>query len=123
VAITFTYDVDGILNCKTKIVSTGKEAMLVVDKSAQRMSDGEKGEAKERLEGEWKGEKKQATGDGRPATGNDEAIIVAAKAKLDSVDAMNKAKLEKLVGEFEKGDAATRAKIDRELTNLLFELD
>ena len=26
VAITFTYDVNGILNCKTKIVSTGKEA-------------------------------------------------------------------------------------------------
>src|SRR4029079_9339557 len=88
VAITFTYDVNGILNCKTKIVSTGKEAMLVVDKSAQRMSDGEKGKAKERRDGEWRGEKKQATGDRQPATGNgdDAAIVVAAKAKMASVD-------------------------------------
>ena len=66
VAITFTYDVNGILNCKTKIVSTGKEAMLVVDKSGQRMSEGEKGKAKERLEGEWKGDK-PAGGATRPA--------------------------------------------------------
>ena len=114
VAITFTYDVNGILNCKTKIVSTGKEAMLVVDKSGQRMSEGEKDKAKERLDGEWKGEK--------PAS--DGAILVAARAKMDSVDATNKAKIEKLVGEFEgAGDAATRARLDRELTQLLFELD
>src|SRR6185312_8094701 len=76
VAITFTYDVNGILNCKTKIVSTGKEAMLVVDKSAQRMSEGDKGRAKERLDGEWKGEPKPAGGamggagpSGAPSTG------------------------------------------------------
>jgi len=34
------------------------------------MSEGEKGKAKERLDGEWKGEPKQATGDRRQATGN-----------------------------------------------------
>src|SRR4051794_24839709 len=69
VAITFTYDVNGILNVKTKIVSTGKEAALCVDKSAQRMSDGEKGAAKERLDGEWKGEKPAAgMGATAPAT-------------------------------------------------------
>ena len=55
VAITFTYDVNGILNCKTKIVSTGKEAMLVVDKSAQRMSRGREGQGqrapRRRMEG------------------------------------------------------------------------
>ena len=124
VAITFTYDVNGILNCKTKIVSTGKEAMLVVDKSAQRMSEGEKGKAKERLDGEWKGEKPAApSGGGMGAAQSNDAIVVAAKAKMASVDAANKVKLEKLVGEFERGDAATRAKIDRELTQLLFELD
>ncbi|HWE26445.1 MAG TPA: Hsp70 family protein, partial [Polyangia bacterium] len=110
VAITFTYDVNGILNCKTKIVSTGKEALLVVDKSAQRMSQSDKGKAKERLETEWNPK-------------SDDAIVVAAKAKMASVDENNRVKLERLVGEFERGDAATRAKIDRELTQLLFELD
>ena len=43
---------------------------------------------------------------------------------MASVDAANKVKLEKLVGEFEarrRGDA--RARLDRELTQLLFELD
>jgi molecular chaperone DnaK len=123
VAITFTYDVNGILNVKTKIVSTGKEAVLVVDKSAQRMSDTDKGKAKERIDGEWKGEKEQqATGDRRPATGDDQ-IIVATKAKMANVDAGNRAKLEKLIAEYTIADAASRAKIDRELTNLLFELD
>jgi len=142
VAITFTYDVNGILNCKTKIVSTGKEAMLVVDKSAQRMSEGDKGRVKERLDGEWKGEPKPAGGamggagpSGAPSTGapssgapsagaSAAAIVVAARAKLGSVDASNKAKIEKLVGELEgASDAATRARVDRELTQLLFELD
>jgi molecular chaperone DnaK len=121
VAITFTYDVNGILNVKTKIVSTGKEAALVVDKSAQRMSDADKGKAKERLDGEWK-EKEQATGNRQPATGNDQ-IVVAARAKLASVDEVNKAKLEKLIADYAAADAANRARIDRELTNLLFELD
>ena len=71
VAITFTYDVNGILNCKTKIVSTGKEALLVVDKSAQRMSEGDKGRARERLDGEWKGEPRGAGAGAAPpaATG------------------------------------------------------
>src|SRR4051812_11486864 len=42
VAIGFTYDVNGILQVKTKIVSTGKEAVLTVDKSAQRMSESDR---------------------------------------------------------------------------------
>src|SRR3954447_16096821 len=87
VAITFTYDVNGILNCKTKIVSTGKEAMLVVDKSAQRMSEGDKHKPKERHDGEWKGDK-PATGGGvgAAATPSSDAIVVAARAKMASVD-------------------------------------
>ncbi len=127
VAITFTYDVNGILNVKTKIVSTGKEAMLVVDKSAQRMSDSDKGKARERIAGEWKGEPAAAAaapvGGGAAPGKSDEAIIVAAKAKLASVDGANKVKLEKLVADYAAADAANRARIDRELTNLLFELD
>jgi hypothetical protein len=98
--------------------------MLVVDKSGQRMSEGEKGKAKERLEGEWKGDKPSAVSPQPSAGKADAAIVVAARAKLDSVDASNKAKIEKLVAEFEAtSDAATRARVDRELTQLLFELD
>src|SRR5262249_15893245 len=50
VEITFTYDINGILNVKTRVTSTGKEATLMVDKSAQRMSPLERDEAKARLE-------------------------------------------------------------------------
>jgi molecular chaperone DnaK len=114
VAITFTYDVNGILNVKTKIVSTGKEAHLVVDKSGQRMSGPERAAAKERLEGEWKG---APTGDG-------EKLVAAARAKLAGVEGAQRVKLEELVGQLERaGDAATRQRLDRELTQLLFELD
>ncbi|MDB4970977.1 MAG: dnaK10 [Myxococcales bacterium] len=123
VAITFTYDVNGILNVKTKIVSTGKEAALCVDKSAQRMSDGEKGAAKERLDGEWK---KPTADSAQPgdATG---PLVAAAMAKLPSVNGTNKARLEELVGRLKsasaRGDASESARLDGELTNLLFELD
>src|SRR5207253_2271796 len=52
-AITFTYDINGILNVTTRIVSTGKEAMLVVDRSSQRLSDSARAAARERLSREW----------------------------------------------------------------------
>ena len=104
VAITFTYDVNGILNCKTKIVSTGKEALLVVDKSAQRMSEGEKGKAKERLDSEW--QKPSAVSPQTSAPEQSSAIVVAARAKLQSVDAGNKIKIESLVTQLERASAS-----------------
>jgi len=54
---------------------------------------------------------------------NDNAMATEKTAEGIRKFAADVVKLEKLVGEFEKGDAATRAKIDRELTQLLFELD
>jgi len=125
VAITFTYDVNGILNVKTKIVSTGKEALLVVDKSAQRMSDGERAAAKKRLESEWK-----STVDGPQSTVQSESskqLLAAAMAKMAAVDGTQRAKLEELVGKLQsamaRGDAGETARVDGELTNFLFELD
>ena len=53
VAVTFTYDVNGILHVKTKVVSTGKEAVLRVERSAQRMTPPERAAAKARLDQEW----------------------------------------------------------------------
>src|SRR5579871_5110602 len=40
--VTFTYDVNGILQVRTKVLSTGKEASLTIEKTAQRMSDEER---------------------------------------------------------------------------------
>ena len=64
VAIGFTYDVNGILQVSTKIVSTGKEARLQVDKTGQRMSKKERQEAQKRLEKDWKvGKEDESTAD------------------------------------------------------------
>jgi molecular chaperone DnaK len=156
VAITFTYDVNGILAVKTKIVSTGKEAELKIEKSAQRMSDAEKEKAKARLEREWDGPPPKDGGAGGPVSvappagmgvppvrpaaaaaapaggaasvdANVGALLSAAEAKLASVDAGKKAKLQDLIGRMRaasaRGDRAETQKLDGELTNFLFELE
>jgi molecular chaperone DnaK len=51
--VTFTYDVNGILQVRTKVLSTGKEAMLVIEKSANRMSEPERVAARQRIDKEW----------------------------------------------------------------------
>ncbi len=68
VAITFTYDVNGILKVTTKIVSTGKEASIMVDRSPTRLSGDERAAAKERLDREWPAREDGATS-GAPAAG------------------------------------------------------
>jgi molecular chaperone DnaK len=153
VAITFTYDVNGILAVKTKIVSTGKEASLTVDKSGQRMSSRDREAAKERIEREWeapaaKPEMPAATaaavaGTSAPAApasaatesaaaplaseGGAKALVAAATARLPSLPVADRAKLEDLIGRLKaavaRGDRAESARLDGELTNFLFELD
>jgi molecular chaperone DnaK len=117
VAITFTYDVNGILNVKTKIVSTGKEALLTVDKSGQRMSAAERASARGRLEREWRG----------PDASKSEALLAAAARKLPSLDGASRARVEALAVDLAaaliRSDDAESARLDRELTQLLFELD
>ncbi|MFI5289498.1 MAG: Hsp70 family protein [Polyangia bacterium] len=141
VAITFTYDVNGILNVKTKIVSTGKEAALTVDKSGQRMSEKERSAARERLEREWGEEPApkaaamggMASGGAQPEAVNGSAqvpnnpLLAAAQEKLGTLDASNRQKLEALMGRLRvassAGDPKEAARLDQELTNFLFELD
>jgi molecular chaperone DnaK len=141
VAITFTYDVNGILNVKTKIVSTGKEAALTVDKSGQRMSEKERSAARERLEREWGEEPApkaaamggMASGGAQPEAVNGSAqvpnnpLLAAAQEKLGALDASNRQKLEALMGRLRAassaGDPKEAARLDQELTNFLFELD
>src|SRR5262249_11336954 len=51
--VTFTYDVNGILQVRTNVLSTGKEATLVIEKSANRMSEPERNAARQRIDKEW----------------------------------------------------------------------
>ncbi|HEX4458908.1 MAG TPA: S16 family serine protease, partial [Polyangia bacterium] len=53
VAITFMYDLNGILNVRTKIVSTGKEAQLVVARPGESARAMTHAIARQRLEREW----------------------------------------------------------------------
>ena len=140
VAITFTYDINGILHVKTKIVSTGKEATLKVEKTGSRMNDDQREAAKERLEKEWGGSggmgaaqpslaAKPSSPSAPASTGPapTSAMLTAAKAKLGSVSGENKERLAELVSRLEaalsKKDAAEVARLDAQLTDLLFDLE
>ena len=144
VAITFTYDVNGILSVKTKITSTGKEAELRIEKSAQRMTDKDRQAARARLDKEWDDEApKPSSGMGAaasasataPAGGaasasgdaNVTALLSAAQAKLTGLDAGKRARLEDLMGKLRsasaRGDRGETSRLDQELTNFLFDLD
>jgi len=128
VAVTFTYDVNGILNVKTKIVSTGKEALLVVDKSAQRMSPKEREEARARLDREW-----APPGAPEPAAAGEpelpesvRPLVKAAEAKLAALGDKDRARVQELVGRLKaaarRGDSPETNRLDAELTELLFDL-
>ncbi|HZF51807.1 MAG TPA: Hsp70 family protein [Polyangiaceae bacterium] len=136
VKVTFTYDINGILKVTTKVVSTGKEATMLVDKSPNRMSDADREAAKGRLEREWG----SAAGEGEAAVPGASAaakgaalqddraeLIAAARKKRSSVKGDVAARLADLADRLEtavrEGDATVAAKLDTELTDLLFELD
>ncbi len=143
VKVTFTYDINGILKVTTKVVSTGKEATMLVDKSPNRMSDADREAAKGRLEREWGSAAGvgEAAAPGAPAAAaaaaattkgaalrDDRAeLIAAARKKRASVKGDAAARLADLADRLETavraGDAALAAKLDTELTDLLFELD
>ncbi|MEZ4299856.1 MAG: Hsp70 family protein, partial [Polyangiaceae bacterium] len=53
VAITFSYDINGILQVTTKVLSTGKEATIRIDKTPERMTQEERTTAAARLAQEW----------------------------------------------------------------------
>ncbi len=132
VAVTFTYDINGILEVKTKIVSTGKEASMTVDKSPSRMSSTDRTAARERLDREMSGAPAAGTGAARasasPAASADgAALLTAARAKLAGLRGREALKLTDLITALEKasasGDTESAARLDTELTELLFELD
>src|SRR6185295_7361550 len=134
VAVTFTYDVNGILNVKTKVVSTGKEAVLVVDKSAQRMNPKERDEARARLEREWKPSAPAAAAAPGAAPSAPEPdlpqavreLVAAAQAKVPALAEKDRARVEDLVSRLKaaagRGEAGEIQRLDGELTELLFDL-
>lgn len=138
VAVTFTYDINGILGVTTEIVSTGKKASLVIDKSPRRMTDADRLAAKERVEREW------ALGTSAPVNGNgatsptpaptpaadasDLATLVrTARARLDEVSGATRANLEALLRDADealaRGDKIRMTELDTALTDMLFALD
>src|SRR4051812_21481603 len=134
VAVTFTYDVNGILNVRTKVVSTGKEAMLTVDKSAQRMSPKERDEARSRLEREWKPSAPAPSPAPAPAPSAPEPelpqavreLVAAAQDKVPALAEKDRARVEDLVSRLKaaarRGEPAEIQRLDGELTEVLFEL-
>jgi molecular chaperone DnaK len=129
--ITFTYDINGILNVKTRINSTGKEAGLAVDKSGQRMSPLEREEAQKRLDREWKsqgaaGAAPKPSAPGAPPSAAD-ALLQKAEEKLKVVSADQRPALEaklKALRDARAGtDAAKASKAEAELTDALFDLE
>ncbi|RKH00534.1 molecular chaperone DnaK [Corallococcus sp. CA047B] len=128
VAVTFTYDINGILNVTTRVVSTGKEAVLVVDKRSQRLGPEQRLEARERLAREWGTAPAAAVPVSAPApvATDSDALLAAAVERLASAPASVRPRLEALCNELraarEKGDRVAVARLDAELTDLLFDL-
>ena len=126
VAVTFTYDINGILEVSTKVVSTGKEAHLVVDKSPQRMSAPDRAAARERLEKEWRPGMAAAPALAAPPSPEVEKLLAAARARLPQAGPEKQPRLSSLIEQLEaaavRRDRAAVARLDVALTDLLFEL-
>ncbi len=124
VAITFTYDINGILDVTTEVVSTGKKASLVIDKSPRRMTDEERSAARARLDREWGSAPAPTPVAPSAADEGLTALVAVAKEKLS---ATSSASLEALVAEAERavaaGDRAKIVELDAKLTEALFALD
>ncbi len=132
--VTFTYDVNGILQVRTKVLSTGKEALLTIEKTAQRMSEEERKAARERLEREWQHHlpppaAAAAGGSAAAPKGSADAakaLITRAEQKAKELPGPLRTKVEETVALLKRaiarGDGGETARLDEELTNLLFEL-
>jgi molecular chaperone DnaK len=131
IAITFTYDVNGILDVKTRVLSTGKEARLTVDKNALRLSEAERGAARDRLDREWRAPVAAEGADGTQEPGGEDGasdsrtdLLAAATRRAAGVPDGQRQRIEGLCAELRaaaSGSSAAR-ELDQRLTDLLFEL-
>jgi molecular chaperone DnaK len=130
VAVTFTYNVNGILEVSTRVVSTGKEARLVVDRTPQRMSEKERVAARARLDREFDPPGRQETVGAAPAPApGDEAapLLAAARKRLERLEGEARSRLAALVEQLEaavaRSDAPALQRLDALVTDLLFETE
>ncbi|MDP1830059.1 MAG: Hsp70 family protein [Archangium sp.] len=121
VAVTFTYDLNGILQVKTRIVSTGKEALLVVDKGSA-LTPLERQEGRARLEREWAPPPPSAPPAAAAPVATD--VLTVAKARLDQLSGPPRASLAAAIAKLEaSAEPASLAQAEAALTELLFDLD
>ncbi|NBD11596.1 Hsp70 family protein [Corallococcus silvisoli] len=150
VAVTFTYDINGILDVTTRVVSTGKEATLVVDKRSQRLGPEQRVEARDRLAREWgaapapsvsapgaasmassmagaaSAPASTAVPAAASAVSDADALLAAATERIATAPANVRPRLESLCADLRdaraRGDRVAAARLDAELTDLLFDL-
>ena len=139
VAVTFTYDINGILDVTTEILSTGKKDSLVIDKSPRRMTDDDRSVAKERVEREWG---LGAPAASAPAFANTAApaapaasaasaefmqLLGSARERLETARGPQRVQLESLLRDAEealtRGDREAIRALDGSLTDLLFAME
>jgi molecular chaperone DnaK len=134
VAVTFTYDVNGILHVATRIVSTGHEARLTVDRSAQRLDESARAAARARLDAEFgasppaqpaSSPPPAATAPGPGLTEARATLLAAARGRAATADGPVRERLVYLAGALEQaiaaGQAADAERLERELQAAIFE--
>ncbi len=135
VAVTFTYDINGILDVTTEILSTGKKGTLVIDKSPRRMNDDERSVAKARVEREW-GLGAPAAAPAAPAFANAAGpavsaeftqLLGSARERLAAARGPQRIQLETLLRDADeavaRGDRSAMSSLDTSLTDLLFSME
>jgi molecular chaperone DnaK len=117
VAVTFSCDLNGIVHVTTKILSTGGEASLVVDRNRQRLTGAERLEARARLDADCGPAPAPRPGPARLPL----AETARARALLSGPG--DREKLLFLASELERASAAGHdeeaGRLERELTSLL----
>jgi molecular chaperone DnaK len=122
VAITFAYDINGILEVKTRVVSTGKEAALKVEKNALRLSPEEAQAAKERVSADWE-KGREARPQAGPADERAD-LLRAAREKAALAGAGAQERIAALCARLEASAPGSpeEASADKALVDALFEL-
>ncbi|MDP4086692.1 MAG: Hsp70 family protein [Bacillota bacterium] len=117
IEVTFTYDINGILNVKAKVLSTGKVREQAIRSQLGVMSDDQVAAAQERISEEYeKSELYQEV----------KNVIYRAEKMMNDVNPSDKQKIEKLLIELKRELSANNTNgvklAEEELTDLLIEL-
>ena len=117
IQITFRLDRNAVLNVKAVAMGTGRESHITVKRDFARMSSLEKEEAGGQLEAEWK----RSTFLRRV-----EPLITSAERQLSQLEGPERTKLESILERLKmalaQNDESAVDQLDKELTDVLFEL-